>query len=455
MSTARLFRNRRLAAFLICALAVYGFVGTLVPRGNASEEAVRTWVSDHPVAASIAGPLGLHHAFTSPFFLILVGLLAASTTACSIERTQRAVRMWRSIHSDRGTAAAMAKLGERPQAVIRVKASTEPDETTSAVIETLQRLGFRARLRDGLVTATSGAPALMGSPLFHWSIVGFILAAAIGQATASSGQMALPLNEKVVENHDNYLELSDAPFFGERHTDVTLELIELRRDYISEGVEYGVVPKIRASRDGVVLKTSYVHPNRPLHVGPLMIHAADYGPAAILAIESSSGPEIARRTFFLDRSDDSSSGTKPQHFTVRGSQGADPVQVRVQVVTRGESDAAGKAVVETTTPGASEYGAPRVVVEGEFIDLPGGSRLRLASVSDWSRVSVVNDRSLPFVYGFLVLMTFWLAVAIMVPTRCVWAMVSPSGVELHVSTWHSRREVGFAKRIIEALEESV
>ena len=53
-----------------------------------------------------------------------------------------------------------------------------------------------------------------------------------------------------------------------------------------------------------------------------MIHMAAFGPAVTLAVESTGGAEIARATFTLDLSTDTSSGTVPQVFDLTDGSGA-------------------------------------------------------------------------------------------------------------------------------------
>lgn len=323
----------------------------------------------------------------------------------------------------------------------------------------LIEVGLKGRMDEASFDARAGAVGLVGSPLFHWSIVALMIVVAAGQATRSEAFLALPLGERVAEEHDSYLQVTDGPLFREQHTGIELEATEIDRSYSSSGVDYGTVPIVTAYRDTVEVASGPVHANSPLRVGSLLIHMADYGPTATLSLESSGGAETGRETFTLDRSESTSSGTKPQKFTLPGTTGAGGITARVQVVIRrtiatpAPSAVISQAILETATAGSSDFGTPVIIAEGEAIDLPDGRRLRVAKVSDWVRVSVVNDWSVPFIYTLLFTAIAGLSLAVLVPTRRVSILLveDEDGQALHLGMWHSRGDTLFKRQVLEAV----
>ena len=109
MSGAGLHRIRRLlasatfATWLIVVIGAWSLVASLVPQGDLAEPAVTSWAEAHATAESIVQTLGLHHAFSSPIFLVCVSLLAVSMTLCSWDRTKVAVKRARQLRSARMT----------------------------------------------------------------------------------------------------------------------------------------------------------------------------------------------------------------------------------------------------------------------------------------------------------------------------------------------------------------
>ena len=456
---AKALRSRRLAVALIAMFAIYGIVGTFVPRGASNDPVIRAWAALHPLAETIAAPLGFHRAYASPPFLALGALLAASTAACAVERTRRARSVMRSTLLLSG--ASLKRLREYPQAAFHVAGEAEAEVALVAAKAGLSRMGLRVRLDGTVIDGRGGVIGLMGSPLFHWSLVALMLVVATGQATRSEGFMALPVGVRVAEQHAGYLQIDEGPLFRERHTGLELEAVKVDREYVANGVGYGAVPTVAAYRDTLQVAVGDVHPNSPLRVGPLMIHMGELGPAVTIAIESFVGAETVRDTFTLDRSVGTSSGTMPQEFTLSLGPGVQPVKARIQVLVfdlpaAGASGQVSRAILETATVSGGVFGPPVVLAETESLDLPGGQRLRIADVGDWVRVSVVNDWSVPYIYGLLATAIFALALAVLVPTRraSVLLVEDESGFSLHVGTWHARRDPLFKKRVFDIVEHA-
>jgi hypothetical protein len=373
----RLLRSRRLAVSLIAFLGVFSIAATFVPRGTPQDPAVHAWALANPVLEAVVGPLGLHRAYASPLFLVFAALLSANLEE---------------------------RLHNRPQARTTLSVEIDPQAALDATATGLRRLGLRVRRGPSLVEGLSGAWGAFGSPMFHWSIVALMLVAAAGQATRAEGFMGLPVGERVADVRANYLQITEGPLFGERFTGVEFQAEDVVRNYTLGNVDYGPSPIVTAFRDGTQVASGRVYPNSPLRVGSLLVHMADFGPAATLALESAGGPEVGRHTVMLDRSTETSSGTGPREFSFVGGTDALPIDARVQVVViRTPAGAtptpqASRAIVETATAGSGTFGPPVTLAVAEFMPLPGGARLRLADVKDSmfcsaSRRSPLRSRS--------------------------------------------------------------
>jgi cytochrome c biogenesis protein len=456
----RLLQSRRLAVSLIVSLAAYGIVGTLVPRGAPADSAVRSWADAYPVLESVASPLGLHRAYSSPLFLTFAVLLAACTGACAVERTRRALRIAREMRES--SEGALRHLRTRPQVAVCAVSGTDSQTALATAEAGIRTTGLRVHRRAEVVEALSGGWGVFGSPLFHWAIVALMVAAAAGQATRAEGFIGLPIGERVSDSRSNYLQITEGPLFGSRFTGVEFVATDLVHEFSYGGVDFGPSPVITAYSGRVEVASVRVRPNSPLRVGALLVHMADFAPAAVWAAESPGGAEVSRATLLLHRSDESSSGTLPQVVSFAPSPGAAPIDARIQVVIRkGSLTASGtpwvsRAIVETATAGSGAFGPPVTVAVGEFMPLPDGGRLRLAEVKDWVRVSVANDWSVTPLYILFCVAIAALAVAVLVPARRVVVMLveTESGWSLHADTWHSRGDPTFRTRVEQVLREA-
>ncbi len=448
----RALRSRRLAAVLITGLLAYAVIGTLVPRGAATDPSVRTWSTAHPVAAAIAGPLGLFRGFASPLFMATMALLVASTAACATERTVRARRSIQSV--TRVPEGLAGHVTEHAQIVLQVADTRDAEDVLFDAARRLRRLRLRVDSGDGLAYGRAGGAGPVASAVFHWAIVGLILVAAAGQATRAEGVMGLPEGERVADERANYRSIAESPLFGARFTGIELVATDIVRHYRVGNVDYGAAPRISAWRDGDEIASGRVYPNSPLRVGSLLVHMVDFGPAAVVAVERPYGGEIARGTLLLDRSTSTESGTVPQSFVAASSTGGTAVEVRLQVLTGASSVAAtqtpgrSRALVEVLTP-ESGASTSTVVAEGDTVPLPGGERLRLVQVKDWASVSVANDWSVPFLYGIFVVAVGGLGVAVLAPLRRVGVTIATEdgAVILRARVWHARRDPIFHERI--------
>jgi hypothetical protein len=456
----RFLRSRRLAVALILVLALYGVVGTLVPQGAPGDSAVRAWAASHPVAESAASLVGLHRAYASPPFVAFGALLALSTAACAVERTQHALRLMRRLSRRPGELA--ETLTTEPQFTLPVAAGRHPDDALSAALTALRELGLRPTRDGASASATSGHLGPLGSPVFHWSIVALILVIAAGQATRAEGVIGLPVGERVADARASYFSLAEGPLFAGRFTGMELEAFDVARHQVVDGVDFGPSPLVAAYRGGVEVARGRVYPNNPLRVGPLLVHMVEFGPAATFALEGPAGERITRETFMLVLSADTSSGTMPQTFELSGADGKAGIAARIQVIVRRASEATGsapavsRALVETSTAGASVFGSPTVLQVGDALPLPGGGTLRLEDVKDWASVSVANDWSVTPIYVLFCVAIAALAVAVLVPARRVAVMLveTDSGWSLHADTWHSRKDPTFRPRVEQILRDA-
>ncbi|MEI8083463.1 MAG: cytochrome c biogenesis protein ResB, partial [Actinomycetes bacterium] len=158
----------KLAAILLLVLGVWSFLGTLVPQGDPTDPKVAAWAMAHAGTEPIISALGFHKAFSSPAFVLVVLLLAASTGVCSWRRTKVALRRYKLLGhvSD----AEALKLVARP--TFRVPVAAEATgEATGAAAGALGESGMRVSEREGFSVAASQPWVVFGSPVFHWALL--------------------------------------------------------------------------------------------------------------------------------------------------------------------------------------------------------------------------------------------------------------------------------------------
>lgn len=181
----RFLRSRRLAISLLIGITFYTWVVTLVPLTSLDPAAAAAWDQRNPLLAIIVNALGLHRAYSSPIFMAAAVLLTASTAACSWERSRAAAHEWRGRRAV--SLSAIERIRTSPTSVIEVGEGVDEAETLRRASAALTRLHLHVRRESGLLVGSGGAVGLLGSPIFHWALVGLFVFADAGQATRYEG----------------------------------------------------------------------------------------------------------------------------------------------------------------------------------------------------------------------------------------------------------------------------
>lgn len=449
----RTLRSRRVALWLIGLLCVYSAAVTLVPQQAMSPEQHARWIADASPVVTLARALGADRAYTSPLFLAMAAALALSTAVCAWERSVRAVRVWR----DRGRVSdrVRARLESKPD--IEVASSLPASVLADVAAGALTRLGLRVRRGPVLSYAERDAWGLVGSPLFHWSMVALVLVVALGQLTRWEGLMGVPQTGPVVEAQTTYRQLDEGPL-ALPHTGWELSLAAVQERMRLRGVEYGFTPTIAVSDGRRVLARQAVYPNNPLRYGPLLIHLSDHGLAVHVEVVGPDGGSWGVTDQLVDFSDETSSGTLPSAFLVNDMSGQKLADASVWVEARDRRGVLprlkppGEVIVVNVVRRDGSAETTRLA-QGESTELGAGYRLFVRDFGYYARLSVVRDWSVGWLYALLGIMTIGVTVALMQPFRCVWFMVREEGdgCVLRANVMHYRRDPLFNESIEAAL----
>lgn len=450
-----LLRSRRVAVALIVSVASYVFVGTLIPQPSLGEAEWAKWETAHPTLARVVVSAGMRDPYATPVFFGLVGLLTLSTAVCAVERTRNAARTYR--RADAASASQLQRLRQQPAIAVPLVPVVPADEALERVAAEFARDRLRVQVREGLVEAHGGRLGVVGSPVFHWSLVAIAIVLAAGVATRSEGALDLPLGVPVIEKHDAYYHLEEGPLFGERHTGLTLVASDLVYNLVADGVGVGPAPVVTLLDSGSAVASQRVYPNNPLRYGPLLLHLKEYGLAADLVAVGPKGEATAAERILFQFSRDTTSGTLAQELGLSQAGASSPLAVRVEVPV--DRDASGavlgrvprdpRLLVAVGDPATGSWEPTVSLALGQAVPLPGGSSLRFGGIDNWVRVTVANDWSVPWLYALFGLACLSLGVALFVPPRGARVLLvsSDGAAALHVAVWHSRRDTAFTDAV--------
>lgn len=361
----RFFRSPATIVGELLLITALGGLGAALPQAGVAAPADVARLREHgPIVTALVDGLALDHVFTSPGFLIALGLATISLSIVVVEQVRRLRSQWNLVPTD-------AHFRNAPfrQAFTR-PASTEAGPSTR--IHTRGRLG------------------LAGSPLFHTGLLCVILAGGLRALFGSDAVVDLYEGETLPATVEAWGAQWPGPLGKPFRLDAPLvlrsvdsthyetgDLKALRLQLAMEGPGGGQVHELGVNEE---LATSR---------GRLYVDA-QHGPAALVEWESPSGASL-RMAVLLEKKEPSAFGAY--------AQGPGILRARIRVPMPPGDQRPGYAEVRILD-GASTL-AEATLTPGETLPLPGGGLLRLHGLPYWARLHGNHDPALGLAYlGF-------------------------------------------------------
>ncbi len=463
---------RRIVRYLTSAVLVsvtLGFIGvwsivaTIVPQGDPTRGRAFEWAAANPTIAPVVDALGLHQAFDAPVFLVAIGVLALSTVLCSWQRTKVAVKRSRVLRAV-ASGDSLPALTDN-DLLIGSTDGTSSADALAAAERALGELGITTRRSGEALVSASSPLAPWGSPVFHWALVGFMLFVLIGSFVRADGLIGLAVGQTKPDAPESYGKLSTGPWHSWDGVSRSFRLDDFEPRFTADGIDHGPVPTVSVlDAEGNVLKTQLVYPNKMLHLGSLKIGAPAYGLSVTLSLLDEAGTEVGSAVQLVDFDQSALEGTIPlEPLAVTDETGAPLAFVHATVPLISEN---GRFVewlpkdVPARIAANSQDGAvlvDEVVAQGATVDLIDGLRIRVVDVGWYSRLSILDDWTIPFIYGWMILAALALSVTVFTRQRyvVVAAHEGPEGTGLAVRMRLWRHSATTRDEITEALTEAL
>jgi cytochrome c biogenesis protein len=198
----------RTALLLLLLLAIAAVPGSVFPQRSADPNGVTQYFDNNPQLAPILDAIQLFDVYTSVWFSAIYILLFISLIGCVVPRTGV---HWNNLRS---TPPAAPKLFSRMPAHTKVKSTAKTDFADRAEM-LLRKQGYRVVRNGKAVSAERGYLRETGNLVFHFSLIGVLLAVGIGGGTSFSGQRVLVEGETFVNNLAAYDSFAPGTFFNE------------------------------------------------------------------------------------------------------------------------------------------------------------------------------------------------------------------------------------------------
>lgn len=416
---SRLLGSAALALWLLVFATAWSIAATAVPQvGTASEALLRSWAAEHAALEPVVRAVGLHSAFSSPVFLACSAVLAMSTAICSWRRTKVAIARARELRE--AACSTTELLVEQHDFDIPVHSFADAPHALHEMGTALDRLGVRMAQRGDMLVSVSPWWSVWGSAIFHWALLALMLAAFAGTLVRSEGSMYVPVGEAKPDVPASYRGLDQGRLRAAGLVHRSIRVDAFNPDLKVGGIDRGAVPTVSVlDGSGRVLISQQVYPNQKLHSGSLSINAPGCGLTVKLGLLDSSGRKVADQIMLVDFSQTATEGTIPlTSFGSHDSAGNSLLQVYATVPLDRVGEQFGEwipsvpraRVVVTDRSGQTALNS--VIEEGQTLRVPGAGSLRLEGIGWFSRLSLVDDPTIPFVYGSMIIAMLGLIISL-------------------------------------------
>jgi len=475
----RQLTSMRVALLLLMLLAVAALPGSFFPQRPAEPERVVRYLEDNPGTGAWLDRLGFFDVYASPWFSAIYLLLFVSLVGCILPRVAAHARALRA--EPPRVPRSFARFAVREEVTV----PGAPEDLRAAALASLRR---RYRARGGAEAGAAEARAVgeaagegsggevltvraergylreTGNLLFHLSLVGVLVAVALGQLLSYRGQAIVIEGRAFANAVVDYDSFRPGTWF----TDGSLEPFSLTLDEFTSDFD----PSTLQARDFAAYVTvteadgaprqAVIKVNRPLQAGGASVYLSGNGFAPSITVRDGAGevafsgpvPFLPRDAVYTSRGvvkvPDVSPGQDQLGFVgfflpTAMTDGGLPSSIFPQPVNPvlvlapfagdlGLDGGIPQNVYELDTSGLTavvgDDGAPVTLMlsPGETADLPGGlGSVTCDALPRFAALDVRHDPTTGWVLAFALLAMTGLGLSLFVPRRRLWLRLSPLG----------------------------
>ena len=285
----RQLTSMRTALILLLLLAAASVPGSIYPQRSADPNGVAQYFREDEQLAEVLDFFQLFDVYTSIWFSAIYILLFTSLVGCVLPRTK--------VHYEALKAEPVqtpTNLSRMPVYEREVSASgVDPVEVGKKILE---KQRYRVIQRGDSVSAEKGYIRETANLVYHFSLVGVLIAVGIGGGLSFSGQRVLAEGDTFVNNLAGFDSLSPGTFFDPEALapiSVTLDKFEVDYDFLNETnigtpLDFRATVTVRTPTDPVG-ETSLVRVNEPLDSTGASVYLTGHGYAPEITIRDANG----------------------------------------------------------------------------------------------------------------------------------------------------------------------
>nr|WP_246020892.1 cytochrome c biogenesis protein ResB [Arthrobacter echini] len=305
--------SMRTALFLLLLLAVAAVPGSLFPQRSANPAVVTQYIEEHPDTGPVLDWFQLFDVYSSVWFSAIYLLLFISLIGCVIPRARAHFRAARS--TPPRTPKRLSRLPvhgtlEIPAAEVQ-DADLTPSSAAGQAAAVLKKRGYRVDVRgvgtdEASVGAERGLAKELGNLVFHISLIGVLVAVAIGGLFGYNGQKVIVEGDSFVNTLIGYDSFNPGSNFSDDQLEpysIRLDSFDVRFDREQES-HYGQPLDFTANLTtqdgpGAPEEQQVLKVNAPVTIGGTSVYLVGNGYAPIVTVRdgegdiASQGPVVA------------------------------------------------------------------------------------------------------------------------------------------------------------------
>ena len=455
----RQLTSMRTALILLFLLAVASVPGSLLPQQNLSPSKVREYFTDNPTIAPWLSRFGFFEVFSSPWYAAIYLLLFISLVGCLVPRIAVYLRAVRA--QPPKAPRNLSRFDEHGSAETERAASEVLDDAQALLKRKHWRVVRREDSRGETLSAEKGYLQEAGNLLFHLSLLGLLIALAVGKLNGYEASRIAMEGEEFCNTQMSYDSFGGGAFVtGDDLAPLCVELQSFDTVYDADLTPAQFVSDVKYTTTiGGATQQAIIETNDPLRTDGVRAYVTGHGYAPVFTITLPDGTVRQEQAPFL-----------PSDQVNFGSEGAlkidtgDPENsLAMEGFLAPTAQDSGDGVIVSTDPRllnpmvalfvyqgytALDTGVPQSVytldqdaiddgllvkVEsvnlkpGESVSLPDGTTITFDTVIEWAAFQISHDPAQGWVLVFAITVLGALMVTLFLRRRRLWVRVVDDG----------------------------
>lgn len=289
--------SMRTALVLLLLLAIAAVPGSIVPQRSSDPNGVSQYFSSNPELAPVLDWFGVFEVYSSVWFSAIYILLFISLIGCVLPRAQH---HWQAL---RAKPPATPKRLERLPGFLSQATTASTAEVLDAAESALRAARYRVERYDvdaPSISAERGYLRETGNLIFHISLLGVLIAVAVGGGWGYMGQRTVVVGQSFVNTLASYDSFNPGRWFSDTQLDpfsITLDDMQVRYEQQNQkalGQPTDYTATVTVTQPDGSSSQDIIKVNDPLRTNGADIYLLGNGYAPLITVRDPAGNVVFR-----------------------------------------------------------------------------------------------------------------------------------------------------------------